>query len=295
MRHIIRVMLISIFAAVVCGAGQTNAKPRRPVPAATFTQFQCTDFISEKKLPDTVQLTNGADNDIYEGLHTFTPGDLVYLHSATGHPFRDGEAFALVRPENGFFLSAKWLPAMIQNQVLPPSSLYPHQRLQIERLGHPYDNTGLIRVMKVSPDGAIARVVFACTAINPQDIAVPYVPQPIPDYLPGDHYQEFETSNGKLTGIIVAASAASPFLYKGSIAFLNIGRDQGVQPGQRYRIFGISRYNVSKGLDMLTHAPKTPQETLGELVILHVQGKAAEGIVIDNLREIAVGDGVQLE
>ncbi|MGH9407173.1 MAG: hypothetical protein ACRD3D_15240 [Terriglobia bacterium] len=279
-------------AAGVCCAAQPQAN--QPIPAASFSQFQCTGFIADQRLPDSIRVTNGADNDPYEELHTFTPGALVYLRGED-HSFRVGEAFSLVRPENGFFLNPKWLPGMISNQVLPFASGYKHQRLAIERLGRPYDNVGLVRVVRVTPKAAIAQVEFACTAINPQDIAVPYVPEPIPEYVPGAKLDRYAPSDGKLQGTIVGAGHAATFLAYGSIAYLNIGHEEGVQPGQRYRIYAVSRDNVLKGLDTFHQALDSPRETVGELVILHVQGKSSEAIVVRSLREIAVGDGIELE
>lgn len=286
---------VLILVVGTCWAGPPESSQERARPAATFSQFQCTGFISGERQPAATRLYNGADNDLFEEMHSFTQGDLVYLRSSDGQSFRVGEAFSVIRPESGFLLNAQWLPGMIENQIIPPASRYKQQRMKIKGLGYPYNNTGLVRVMKVTPQGAIAKVVFACTAINPQDIAVPYVPQPIPEYVPGARIQRFSPPDGKLQGVIIAASAAGSYLAKGSIAFLNVGKGQGVQPGQRFRIFAVFRDNVTMGLDMLTPAPKTPRETVGELVILHVQGKSAEGIVVDSLREIAVGDGVELE
>ncbi|MGH9398521.1 MAG: hypothetical protein ACRD18_16935 [Terriglobia bacterium] len=290
-----RFALVLILAVGTCWAGPPETSQPQPIPAATFSQFECTGFISGERQPGTIRLYNGADNDLFEALHSFTQGDLVYLRSTGSGTLRVGEALSVIRPETGFLLNYHWLPGMIQNQILPPTPRYKKQRIKVKALGYPYDNTGLVRVVKVTPQGAIAKVVFACTAINPQDIAVPYVPQAIPEYVPKARLNRFAEPDGKLQGSIVAASAASAYLAKGSIAFLNIGQNQGVQPGQRFRILAAFHDNVTIGLDVLTPAPKTPRETVGELVILHAQGKAAEGIVINSLREIAVGDGVELE
>ena len=294
MDRLIKIALVCCLVSTAQAWSQSDANPPEQMPAASFSQFQCTGFISGERVPDSIRVYNGADNDLYEALHTFTPGSLVYLRG-TDHSFNPGEAFSLVRPENGFFLNYKWLPGMISNQVLPFSSNYKHQRLGVERLGHPYDNIGLVRVVRVTPEGAIARVEFACTAVNPQDIAVPYVPEAIPEYAQGASFDPYAPSNGKLEGTIVAANAASSFLANGSIAFLNIGENRGVRPGQRYRIYVEFRDNLFMGLEDFHSALKTPRETVGELIILHVQDKASEGIVVSSRREILIGDGVELE
>lgn len=284
-------------AALCAGQAETgpDASPPKAVPAATFSDFQCTGFIAQSPEPEAVDLYNGADDDLFEALHTFTPGDLVYLRASGGQPFHMGEAFSLIRPDHSALLNYRWLPSGLENQIQPFAPNYKHQMLSIRDLGFPYDNTGLVRVVRLTPQGAIAKVEFACSAVNAGDFAIPYVPQPIPEYNPDQTFDPYAPPNGKLQGLIVGANAADTFLARGSIAFLNIGQSQGVQPGQRYRIYVIFRHNVKMGLEDHKQALDTPRETVGELVVLHVQGKASEGIVIDSRREISVGDGVELE
>lgn len=281
-----------VFGVACCLAG--NGVPAER-PAATFSQFACTGFIASHRRASSIRLYDGADNELFESLHSFTTGDFVYLRRTDGGTFRTGEAFSVIRPETGIQGELHDHSGTLQNQILPPASRYPGQRRQIEALGFPYDNTGLVRVVKVTPHGAIAKVAFACTALNPGDIAIPYVPRSIPEYSPAERLNRFTEPNGQLEGTIVAASAASAYLATGGIAFLNIGNQQGVRPGQRFRIYGVARDNLKIGLAVFTRRPQTPRESLGELVILKVQGKAAEGIVVKSLREIAVGDGVELE
>lgn len=295
MNRVSSLALAVVLATAVCVAGPADSIVPAPRPAATFSQFQCTGFIASHRLQSTIRLYDGADNMLFEGLHSFNPGDMVYLRRSDGGSFRAGEAFSIVRPETDAAGTVHQRSGVMENQILPPASRYPRQRIQIKSLGVPYDNTGLVRVVKVTPQGAIARVTFACTALNPGDVAVPYAPQSIPDYTPVAHLDLFGAPLGKLEGTIVAASAASAYLARGSIAYLNIGAQQGVRPGQTFRIFAVPRDDLNIGLAVFTKRPEAPQETVGELVILHVQGKAAEGIVVKSVREIAVGDGVELD
>lgn len=295
MNRIVSITLTVFLATAVCVAGPADTRGPAPRPAATFSQFECTGFIASHRVPSTVRLYDGADNMLFEGLHSFNPGDMVYLRRSDGGTFRAGEAFSIVRPETGLDGTIRHQSGAMENQILPPASRYPRQRMRIKRLGTPYDNAGLVKVVRLTPQGAIAKVVFACTALNPGDLAVPYTPQPIPDYSPAAHLAPFGAPQGKLEGTIVAASAASAYLARGSIAFLDIGAQQGVKPGQSYRIFAVPRDNLKIGLAVFTKRPERPREIVGELIILRVQGKAAEGIVVKSLREIAVGDGVELD
>lgn len=289
-------VLILLWAAQAGWAGPEEATAARAVPAATFSQFGCTGFISGKRLAGDIQVFNGADNNLYEPLHQFVLGDFVYLRRKDHQSFRVGEAYSLVRPETGGLLDPTWLPGKIENQILPPSSWYKLQRFDIKKLGWPYDNTGLVRVEKVAPQGAVARIIFTCNGVNAQDIAVPYVPQPIPQYVPSLRRARFALPNGKLQGTIVADSIGSTYLARGDVAFLNIGANQNVRPGQAYRIYAISRNNIVMGLEgIIPRMPSEPRETIGEMIILHVQEKSSVGIIVQSWREISVGDGVELE
>jgi hypothetical protein len=274
---------------------QSQASHMHRVPAASVSQFECSGFISATPVPAVVRVFNGVDDDLYEPLHEFTTGGYIYLRRTDQHAFNVGEAYSLVRPENGFYLQPDWLTGMIENQILPPASLYTLQRFKIESLGRPYDRTGLVRVIKVTPQGAIAKVVFTCNGINVADIGLPYVPQTIPEYNPSIRLSRFALPNGKLSGIIVATAHASSVLDQGGIGFLNIGGKQGVVPGQRFRIFPISRDNLPEDFQGVKPKGQTPRETIGEFVVLQVEEKSATGIVVNSVREISVGDGVELE
>ncbi len=288
-------LIVLGFGAAVTALGQPVPSQAHPVPAATFSQFACSGFISAQPIPSTIRVFNGADNDLYEPLHEFNPGDYVYLRRSSGEPLVAGQSYSLIRPEDGFGLQPAWLPGMLENEILPPASRYALQRRKIKSLGRPYENTGIVRVVKVTPQGAIAKVIFTCNGVNVQDIAIPYVPQPVPQYVPATHLARFALPDGKLEGIIVGAAGSAAYLAQGSIGFLNVGVNDGVRPGQRFRIFAVFRDNLPEDLAGSKPRGRTPLETVGELIVLHVQQKSSVGIVVTSLREIAIGDSVELE
>ncbi len=290
-------LLLAVIIGIAMNATARPGKEQtiQPAPAATFAVFQCTGFISSSHLPSAVRVYNGADNDLSADME-FTTGEYVYLRRTDHQAFRVGETYSMIRPERGFLLNPAWLPGKIQNQILPRPSAYSLQRYDIKKLGWPYDNTGIVRVVRLAPEGAIAKVVFTCDGVDPGDIAAPYQPQPIPSFVPTARLDRFAPPNGKLQGTIVADSIASDFLARGSIAFLNIGRHQGVAAGQRYHIFVIFRQTPpAADFEDLFHKIRRPRETVGELVILRVRQKSSVGIVVSSLREVTIGDGVELE
>jgi hypothetical protein len=292
--HCLGVAIVTVGLAVI-GEGQSGPHRIPAIPAATFSQFECSGFISANGVPDLVQVYNGADNDLNEPSHEFSTGEYVYLHRTDRRPFAVGQSYSLVRPENGFYLQPVWLSGMLENQVLPPTSQYPLQRRSIKSLGRPYDRAGIVEVTKVTSEGAIAKVVFTCNGIDVGDVGVPYVAPTIPEYTHSLHLSRFAVPNGKLGGLIVAGAQGVSYLGAGSIGFLDIGKEQGVEAGQRFRIYAIFRHNLPDDLQGIKPGERTPREIVGEFIVLHVEEKAATGIVVNSVREVEVGDGVELE
>ncbi len=274
---------------------ESSAKMSPPIPAATRSQVECSGFITSDRVPNTIYVVDGADNDLYEALREFTPGDFVYLRNRHREGFAVGTAYSLVRPEIGFLLRTSWTPGQLARQIQPSGSWYSGQQWNIRSLGQPYEDVGQVKVVAVTHYGAVAQVTFACGPINPGDIAVPYQAREIPEYTPPTKFDRFAPRNGKMEGAIVAASNAANFLAKGSIAYLNLGERDGAHPGQRYRIFAIFRDHLIEGWEGILRFPETPRESVGELVILSTQKKSSVGIVVTSTREISVGDGVELE
>jgi len=121
---------------------------------------------------------------------------------------------------------------------------------------------------------------------------LPYEARPIPQYTPTAHLDRFALPNGKLVGAITAGRDNTGTLGVGRIAYVNLGQEDGVRPGQRFRVFHIFREHTGAGF--WAH-PETPRETLGELVILSTQARSSVAMVISSLREITLGDGIELE
>ncbi len=273
----------------------SDENPATPTSVATRTQTECSGFIAEPRLPDTTRVFDGADNDLYQPLTQFTVGSYVYLRDRTGKSFTVGSRYSIVRPELGYQLSDTWKPGQLEDRVKPRLSWYPRQRSHIRALGQPYADAGEVKVIKVTPEGAVAQVEFSCGPIHTGDIAIPYQPRPAPPLVMGTALDRFASPNGKMRGTIVAAGGAGAYLGQGTIAYLDLGERDGARPGQRYRIFAVFRDKMAPLPQQVRSRPPTPRESVGELVILSTQARSAVGLVVTSTREITVGDGVELE
>ena len=143
----------------------------------------------------------------------------------------------------------------------------------------------------VTPEGAVGEVRFACGPIYPGDIAVPYQPRIVPDYVP-TKLNRFALPNGKTQGAIVAARNNFASLADGDIVYLDFGGKNGAKAGQSYRVFYCP---PCPGPWANTAPPPMPRETVAEIVVLSTQAKSAVGIIVNSRRDVYIGYGVELE
>jgi hypothetical protein len=246
------------------------------VPAATPTQADCAGFFTTRKVPEDIIVLDGADNDLESPLRQFTPHESIYLYRRHKGSFAVGAEYSLVRPAKLLFRTTR----------------YNGEHWTIRGLGKPYEDVGRVQVTHVTPEGAVAEVSFACEAIYPGDIAVPYQPRTIPDYLPAK-LDRFPLPNGKIQGTIVAARNNFAALRTGDIIYLNFGQKNGAAVGQRYRVYYALLPPPS--LWAVIVYPPLPRETVGEIVVLSTQEKSAAAVIVSCTRDINVGYGVELE
>jgi hypothetical protein len=249
--------------------------PASPVPAATTSQADCTGFITASKVPAHIVVRGGADNDLESSLRQFTLGESLYIHSRGHAHFSVGEQFSIVRQAKELFRTTR----------------YSGEHWSIHGLGKPYEDAGRVLVTRVTPEGAVAEVNFACGPIYPGDIALPFQPRTIPEYVPAK-LDRFALPNGKIQGAIVAARNNFASLANGDIVYLDFGQKNGARIGQLYRVY----YTLpGPGPWTVVAHPSIPRETLAEIVVLSTQEKSAVGIIVNSTRDINVGYGVELE
>jgi len=274
-RKLIVLAGVFLLLAVTRGLAQEPVADAAALPAATQSEMDCSGFIAGAPVSTDRYVLDGVDNDFHVPVHQFAPGDFVYLRSRTGVGFAVGNEFSVVRPATEL-MRIRW---------------YEGQGGSVRSLGSLYEDVGRVKVITVTPHGAVAEVAFACGPIYPDDIVVPYQARAIPQYTPAAQLDRFALPNGKLVGAITAAEDNTGVLGVGMIGYVNLGREDGVSPGQRFRIFRIFREET----EGMWAFPETPRETLGELVILSAQERSSVAMVVSSTREITLGDGIELK
>lgn len=245
-------------------------------PAASRTEMDCTGFIAAGGVAGDIIVKGGADDDFLVPTRQFKKGEFVYLAFRQGARVTVGAEFSIVRPASQLF-HIPW---------------YEGEGRSIRGSGQPIEDVGRIKVISLTPQGAVAEVTFVCGGIVQGDIALPYQAREIPEYTPGQSLDRFAVAKAKLTGIVTAARDNNYYLGTGSVAYVNLGTLDKVRPGQRFRVFRVIRDPARYWQFKLSD---NPRESVGELVILSAYEKSSTAIVVNCLRDIAVGDGIELE
>ncbi len=284
---------VSFLLGVTCAFAQeaTNAQTA-PVAAASRTEMDCSGFIAGTPLSEDLHILDGADNDSRSEMRQFKPGEFVYLQSRTGAAPGEGSEYSILRRAKSLMFGGSRPLGDMKLDQIGHISWYPGQMSSIRSLGTMYEDVGRVKVVRTTPLGAIAEVTFACGPLYAGDFALPYQERNIPEYTPSADFDRFALPNGKMVGAITAGGGHAGVLGEGTIAHINLGNEDGVQAGQRFRVFHIFRDNVDRGFKA---AAEPPREIIGELVVLSVDARSSVAMVVRSIREISLGDGIELE
>jgi hypothetical protein len=246
------------------------------IPAAVRSQADCTGFIASPSIPRYLSVVGGGDDDFHSVVHQFVQGDSIFI-SQHDHPdIAVGTQFSVVRPAKELFLTTR----------------YQGEGWDIHRLGKPYEDVAEVTVTHVNPEGMVAKVDFSCGSIVTGDILMPFQPRAIPEYTvspPLDHFAPL--NKDRRHGRVTASRNNFGYFGRETVVYLNLGEKDGAKPGQRFRIYKV----LSRHPTGLLSSQPTPPETIGEAVVLSVQGKSCTAMIVSSYREIAAGDYVEAE
>jgi len=270
----------------------------------------CAGFIAKSRVPDANYVTGGLETPTDT---KFENGELVYL---TGS-YQVGQLYSIVR----------------ELRDVNEFEIYPGMRKLVSTVGHPYSEVGRVRVIDMRSHEAIAEVVLSCDAINPGDVAVPYVEREAITFRVPSHFDRFAPSSGKLTGRIIMAKDFDLVLGTGVTVYLNVGTNQGVKPGDYFRVVrsyeatlhhpvdsltfktqtsedtqmrpptieanflthngGMSMFNRNQGPNI--HVADLPKRAVGEVVVLTATPTSSAAMLVFSLEDVYAGDNVELD
>jgi len=186
-------------------------------------------------------------------------GDVVFLSHGQDAGIRSGDEFSILRRAQTVF--------------------HPETK---EPLGTLVRRLGEARVLVAHEDRSTALITMSCEEIVDGDELKPREDLPVPmrSALPAfDRYSA--TPSGGPSGYVVTAKDDLPAIGTGNIIYTDLGRTQGVQPGD---VLGLFRERDS-GL---------PRLNLGQAVVLTVGDETSTARVVTCTRESLVGDRVEV-
>ena len=249
----------------------------------------CSGFITTEKVPESRYVVGGL-NSPEQGRYALAT-DNIFIH---GQGIKPGDRFEFVR------------------HVKNPNhyEAFPGQKSAVRAAGEPYFELGYARVVRVIKNTAIAEPELSCASILPGDIAIPLVERTAPPFRKAI-LDRYAPSNGKTVGRIVMANEFDAFLGSKQKAYLNIGANKGLHPGDYLRVtrtYAYASIDPSESLSLKSRpaddtqitAHRTdslsdlPRRTLGDMIVLHVHPRSATVMILTALETIDVGDAVEV-
>ena len=103
--------------------------------------------------------------------------------------------------------------------------------------------------------------------------------------------EAYSPPSGKLAGRIVVFEGEHGWALERSIVFLNVGRSEGVRPGNYFTIYVTDR----KALYFSLWGPSYPRENIGELLVLDSYERSSKALITFSAREIYPGEQIELQ
>ncbi len=276
--------LVIVLAASAAAAQQAPKSPN-------ISDIYCSGVVSVESVPHDTYLISGEQSN-YKIV--FAQGDLVYLNKGSGQGVKVGDEFLVMRPVKDP-VNVKW---------------FSQQPSLLRAMGTTYADLGRLQVVSVRSNVSTAEVVFSCDYMQRGDILRPFADRPAPPFKESAKFDIFSPVSGKPLAMVVTTKKFGQEAGTNSIVYVNLGSKQGVKVGDYFRVFryqgthnetAFREYGTAYKVYGFGSAPQRynwdglPREILGEGIVLRVSPNASTVLITVSLREMYVGDYVELE
>jgi len=152
-----------------------------------------------------------------------------------------------------------------------------------DKLGTKVEVKGWLRVLLVTEDSATAIVEQSCEDIHPGDYLKPFVKMDVPLIPRRPPPDRLTPPSGKIQGFIVDIDHDSFIAGTEQLVFINLGREDGIAPGNEFTIFKIMYPTVP-----------TSRNVLGSLGVVSVQEHTSTAKITYSNDHMMQGDRVEL-
>jgi LysM domain len=255
------------------------------VPVADHSDVYCTGEIRHDYKKTDLYIAN----EEQEGKAGLTQGDLVYLNAGKqGDRVHAGDTFQVVVKEEEVFhpVTDKWLGTYVRR-------------------------AGKVKVLAVQENTAIAEITEACgNRIEVGYELEPYQEIPVPDMKEVPFDKLDVEPNGNANGYIVHVQDSRNQAFTGNVVDVDLGSQDGLRPGDvlqvylknsappeqevKYRYKWKNRRYESQDLRNEDRSLLYPRKPVGSLVVLTTREKTSTAKIVNAIREIEVGNMVEI-
>ncbi|HEY6873122.1 MAG TPA: LysM domain-containing protein [Geobacteraceae bacterium] len=237
-------------------APSVKAPVEEIVPAKTFTVRGGTGFLLEKEVAPAGYIIATHQNRNIVG-----EDDIVYTDIGTVQGGKIGDRFSIFKnmgaishPVTNFIMGDKIIPL------------------------------GALQLSEMEQKASRAIVTKSYLEIEPGSFLLPY----------RDRRREvtLKASARELSGYIIETQTGNKTIAAGDVAFLDLGRSQGVEVGN---MLYVAREVVPDQQYVHGTVDKLPEEVMGAIVVVDVGEKTSTALVVKSIDTIYIGDRVELK
>ena len=141
--------------------------------------------------------------------------------------------------------------------------------------------TGVVEIIIKRPEFVVGRIIAGYRPIKVGDLLMPYVGRM--------NTVSLHPTPPGIEGNIIVSEEHQTIFGETTVAFINKGKNAGVEPGQFYWIFKQEKYLLNpKDENAVTLTPVL----LGELLVLHTENTTSTVMITDSRRAITAGDRI---
>lgn len=286
-----QLLVLSILLAF--GAAQAAAQAANPEPGTVTnpSDVYCSGMITNEAIPYDTYLISGEESS---PTTMYAANNYVYINKGASQGVKVGDEFMIMRPQKD-----------------PVKFEWFHGQQGLRRaMGQQWRDLGHVRVVVAGKDVSTALVVFACEHLERGDYARPSASRPAPPLKSAAGFDRFAPASGKSFGLVVSSKDFSNTLGDHDVLYINLGGSQGTKVGDFIRFYrwqGKSKAlvyqlgGIQYHIDGVGKTPRPyagselPREVLGEGVVLRTSPTSSTVLLMHCLREIYLGDWVEVE
>ncbi len=286
-----KMMLLSLVLAF--GAAHASAQAARPEPGTVPNQadIYCSGIVTNEQIPYDTYLISGEEST---PTTIYSQNNYVYINKGAAQGVKVGDEFLLMRP--------------VKDHV-PFEWFYGQNRIR-RAMGQQWKDVGRVKVVVAGQNVSTAQVTYACGYVQRGDYARPVSERPAPPLKPAKDFDRFAPPSGKALGKAISSKEFSNSFGQNDIVYINLGNAQNVKTGDYVRFFryqgtreefvfqlrGMQDHIFLFGSTPKPYEPKDlPREVLAEGVVLRTSPTSATVLVMYSLREVYMGDWVEVE